>query len=241
MAQNDQGQYLDNSGNVMTNGRRYDFQDYIFRTAVGTNQYLSLSGGANDTRYYISGSHRNNEGIVDGSNYQRSTARLNLDQVITNWANLSTNMSYTHSQSQEVPNGGLNASYGALTGFIFGPNTVDPRPDPQTGEYPNNTALANPLEVINRYDFENEVNRIIGSAKLSLTPFKGFSVDHTLGLDTYSQVGTAFIPSGTSAPGLSTGFGRRSEREFLQLNNDLRIRYQTDLASWLTSTSLLGG
>ena len=241
MAQNDQGQYLDNSGNVMQDGRRYDFQDYIFRTAVGSNQFLSLSGGANDTRYYISGSHRNNEGIVDGSNYQRSTARLNLDQVITNWANLSTNMSYTHSQSQEVPNGGLNASYGALTGFIFGPNTVDPRPDPTTGEYPNNVSQANPLEVINRYDFENEVNRVIGSAKLSLTPFKGFSVDHTLGLDTYSQVGTAFIPSGTSAPGLSTGFGRRSEREFLQLNNDLRIRYQTDLASWLSSTSLLGG
>ncbi len=240
MAQNEQGQYLDNSGNVMTDGRRYDFQDYIFRTATGTNQYLSISGGSNETRYYISGSHRNNEGIVKGANYQRSTVRLNLDQGLTNWANLATNLSYTHSNSQEIPNGGLNASYGALTGFIFGPNTVDPRPNAQ-GEYPNNTALANPLEVINKYDFKNEINRVIGSAKLTLTPFKGFSVDHTLGVDTYSQVGTAFIPPGTSAPGLSTGFGRRSERQFMQLNNDLRIRYQTDLTSWLSSTSLLGG
>jgi len=240
MAQNENGEYLDNSGNVMS-GKRYDFQDYIFRTAVGTNQFLSISGGANDTRYYISGSHKNNEGIVDGSNYQRSTARLNLDQVLTNWANLSTSLSYSHSNNQQVPNGGLNASYGALTGFIFGPNTVNPEPDPQTGEYPNNTILANPLEVIDAYDFENEVNRVIGSAKLTLTPYKGLSIDHTLGLDTYSQVGTAFIPAGTSAPGLSTGFGRRSEREFFQLNNDLRISYQTDLKPWLNSSSLLGG
>ncbi|PAU94126.1 hypothetical protein CK503_07895 [Aliifodinibius salipaludis] len=240
MAQNENGDYLDNSGNVMS-GKRYDFQDYIFRTAVGTNQFLSISGGANDTRYYISGSHKNNEGIVDGSNYQRSTARLNLDQVLTNWANLSTSLSYSHSNNQQIPNGGLNASYGALTGFIFGPNTVNPEPDPQTGEYPNNTNLANPLEVIDTYDFQNEVNRVIGSAKLSLTPHEGLSIDHTLGLDTYSQVGTAFIPPGTSAPGLSTGFGRRSERAFFQLNNDLRISYQTDIKPWLNSSTLFGG
>ncbi|MEL7832660.1 SusC/RagA family TonB-linked outer membrane protein [Fodinibius sp. Rm-B-1B1-1] len=240
MAQNENGEYLDNSGNVMS-GKRYDFQDYIFRTAVGTNQFLSISGGANDTRYYISGSHKNNEGIVDGSNYQRSTARLNLDQVLTNWANLSTSLSYSHSNNQQIPNGGLNASYGALTGFIFGPNTFNPKPDPETGEYPNNTVLANPLEVIDTYDFQNEVNRVIGNAKLSLTPHKGLSIDHTLGLDTYSQVGTAFIPAGTSAPGLSTGFGRRSERAFFQLNNDLRISYQTDIKPWLNSSTLFGG
>ncbi|MDZ7681292.1 MAG: hypothetical protein U5J63_06135 [Fodinibius sp.] len=66
-------------------------------------------------------------------------------------------------------------------------------------------------------------------------------MDHTLGIDTYSQVATAFIPSGTSAPGLSFGFGRRSEREFFQINNDLNLRYQKALTPSLQSTSLLGG
>jgi len=135
----------------------------------------------------------------------------------------------------------LNSSYGALTGFIFGPNTFDPRPDPVSGEFPNNTALANPLEVIERYDFNQEVNRVLGSAKLTLTPMDGLSIDHTIGVDSYSQVATAFIPAGTSAPGLTQGFGRRSEREFFQINNDLNIRYQRSLTPSIESTSLVGG
>lgn len=240
MAMNDQGQFLDNSGNVL-DGQRYDFQDFIFRTAVGTDQYLSISGGSGDTRYFMSGSYKSNEGIVKASNFKRATTRLNLDQVLNNWANISVNINYSNSRSDEVPNGGLNSSYGALTGFIFGPNTVDPRPDPESGEFPNNTILANPLEVINRYDFNQEVNRVLGSAVLTLTPVDGLSIDHTLGIDSYSQVATAFIPSGTSAPGLTSGFGRRSEREFFQINNDLNIRYQRSLTSNIESTSLLGG
>jgi TonB-linked SusC/RagA family outer membrane protein len=240
MAMNEQGQFLDNSGDVL-DGERYDFQDFIFRTAVGTDQYLSISGGSGDTRYFLSGSYKSNEGIVEASNFKRATTRLNLDQVLNNWANISVNLNYSNSRSNEVPNGGLNASYGALTGFIFGPNTVDPRPDPVSGEFPNNTILANPLEVINRYDFNQEVNRVLGSAVLTLTPVDGLSIDHTLGIDTYSQVATAFIPAGTSAPGLTRGFGRRSEREFFQINNDLNIRYQRSITPSIESTSLVGG
>jgi len=240
MAKNEQGQFLDNSGDIL-DGERLDFQDFIFRTAVGTEQYLSISGGSEDTRYFMSGSYKDNEGIVEGADFRRGTTRLNLDQGLTNWASVSLNLSYTNSRSQEVPNGGLNASYGALTGFIFGPNTVDPRPDPETGEFPNNTVLANPLEVIDSYDFEQEVNRVLGSAKLTLTPLEGLSIDHTLGIDSYSQVATAFIPPGTSAPGFATGFGRRSEREFFQMNNDLNVRYQRMLTPSIQSTSLVGG
>ncbi|MDZ7681291.1 MAG: hypothetical protein U5J63_06130 [Fodinibius sp.] len=118
MAMNENGDFLDNSGNVL-DGRRYDFQDFIFRTAVGSEQYLSIGGGLGDTRYFMSGSYKSNEGIIEAANFKRGTARLNIDQVLANWANISVNLNYTNSRSNEVPNGGLNSSYGALTGFIF--------------------------------------------------------------------------------------------------------------------------
>ena len=34
---------------------RYDYQDYIFRTAVGTDNNVSVSGGTDKTKYYLSG------------------------------------------------------------------------------------------------------------------------------------------------------------------------------------------
>ncbi|MGD8426463.1 MAG: TonB-dependent receptor [Balneolaceae bacterium] len=229
---------FDAAGNPV---ERYDFQDYIFRTAQGTNQYLSISGGQSGTRYFVSGSYFNNEGIVKGSRFQRGTGKVTLDQDLTNWASISIGANYSYAFSNEIPNGGLADNYGALTGFIFGPNTYDPRPDPVTGEYPKDGILANPVEVIDKYDVNQKVNRIIANSKLLLTPYDGLSIDYTLGLDTYNQTATFFIPVGTSAPGLGNGYARRGERANLQLNNDLNIRYQTMINEDLESTSLLGG
>lgn len=232
---------VNNDGTPNPDIERFDFQDFIFRTAVGTDQSLSISGGSEDTRYFISGSYLSNEGIVKGNDFKRITTRLNLDQTLTNWANLSIGLNYSNSSSVEIPNGGLNSSFGALTGFIFGPNTFDPRPDPETGDFPQVSILANPLEVIDKYDFTQNTNRIIGSAKLTLLPFDDISVDYTIGLDTYDQASRAFIPSGTTAPGLATGYGRRAERGFLQLNNDANIRYNSFLADDLEITAVVGG
>jgi TonB-linked SusC/RagA family outer membrane protein len=234
---------VDNRGNKNPDGsdvKRYDWQDLIFRTATGVEQYFSVSGGSGDTRYFASGSHLGNQGVVRGSFFRRLNGRARVEQVLKDWASLSVVANYTYSTSQEVPNGGLASNYGALTGFIFGPNTFDPRPDPETGQYPNKGILANPVEVIDRYDFQQRINRFIGGAQLNLTPLRGLGIDYSLGVDSYTQNATAFIPIGTSAPGLSQGFSRRAVRDFLQINNDLNVRYQKTLSDQVKSTTLVG-
>ncbi len=227
-------------GDSLVPAQRYDWQDYIFETSPGTEHYLSVSGGTPTTSYFASGSYFANGGIVSNSSFKRVSARLRVDQILNTWANLTLSGNYIYSWSHEIPNGGLASNYGALTGFIFGPNTMDIKPDPVTGKYPK-PILANPLEVIERFDFNQRVNRFIGNARLMLTPFKGWSMDYTLGIDTYNQDATAFIPIGTTAPGLANGFSRHATHGVLQLNNDLNIRYQTMLGSSLSSTTLVGG
>ena len=34
---------------------RYDYNDYIFRTGIGTDNNVSVSGGKDKTKYYTSG------------------------------------------------------------------------------------------------------------------------------------------------------------------------------------------
>ncbi len=246
MAQNAEGEFLGNDGEPLPDeadsspGRRYDFQDFIFQRAYGTEQYLSASGGNAATQYYVSGTHFANEGIVEGNLFRRLNGRVNLTQRLAGWANLSAKANFTRSTSQDVPNGGLQASYGALTGFIFGPNTYDPRAN-EEGVFPDRGILANPLEVINDYDFGQETRRFLGNAQLTLTPVDGLNVNYLFGLDTYEQTGTAFIPKGATANSVGTGFARRSERNSLQLNNDLNVSYEADLSPQISSTTLVGG
>jgi TonB-linked SusC/RagA family outer membrane protein len=221
---------------------RYDYQDFIFSRAYGTENNISVTGGSAGTQYFFSGSYLGNEGIVNGASYQRMGGRARLDQTLTDWARVSVGANYTYSQSHEVPNGGINEAYGVLTGFIFSPNTVDPRFNPITGTYPRPSPInrTNPVEAIDLFDFRQQTSRFIGDFQLNMTPWRRLGVDYTLGFDTYGQSGTGFIPSGTSAALYPLGLARRGNRDFLQVNNDLNIRYQTNVLSRVQSTTVAG-
>ena len=154
-------------------------------------------------------------------------------------------ISYSLSGSKELPNGGINEAYGALTGFIFGNNFVNPNPDPVSGVYPSlapaGLLRTNPLEAINRFDFTQQTSRFIGDLQLSLTPVKNLSINYTLGYDNSTQLATGFIPVGNTSPANNTGFARRADRIALLVNNDLNISYRAKLGSKFETTTAIGG
>ena len=235
---------VDNRGNKNPDGsdvQRFDHQDFIFRRAAGMEHYASVSGGSGNTRYFASGSYLADQGVVENTLFRRISGRTRIDQELSNWATLSVGGNFVFSKSNDIPNGGLNSNYGALTGFIFGPNTYNLTPDPATGAYPSDGVLANPLEVIDQYDFTQEITRYIGNAQINATPLSGLSIDYTLGVDAYDQTAIAFIPAGTSAPGLANGLSRRAVFDFLQLNNDINLIYQRHIFPRLQSTTRIGG
>jgi len=221
---------------------RFDLQDEIFDTGFGTETNVSMSGGDNDTKYFISGGYLNNEGIVRGSNFERFGGRLNLDQTITDWLSFSGGLNYTQSQSQDVPNGGLNAAYGAITGFLFAQNSIDPAPD-ENGVYPVTSLLVprtNPAEAGDRFDFRQKTNRTITNLGLTATPMQNLVLKYTFGMDYYNQSATGFIPVGNTSPE-ADGFATRNDANVFQYNSDLTANYQADLSDQIKSTTVVGG
>jgi TonB-linked SusC/RagA family outer membrane protein len=229
---------FDADGNPVT---RYDQQDLIFHTGIGTEHNASLSGGSEASRYYLSAGYVNDNGIVRASNFTRASARVRLDQTLSSWASLSVGGAFNFSRDQDIPNGGLGSLYGAIDGFLFGPNTYDARPD-ANGNYSHDGSYANPAEVIDKYDFAQKTNRFIGDAHLTLTPIDGLKMEYTLGYDGYDQRATAFIPRGTGTPGIyALGYSQQGSRDFTQVNNDVNINYSRQLRPWLHSTTAIGG
>lgn len=225
--------------------QRFDYQDQIFKTAIGTENNISVSGGSSGTQYYLSGSFLDNKGIVENSKFNRSGARLRLEQTLANWAKVSFGANYVLSTSREIPNGGINEAYGALTGFIFSNNFINPQPDPVTGIYPSTAPTSilrrtNPLEAINRFDFRQRTNRFIGDFQLTLTPLDGLVVNYVLGYDNSTQLATGYIPVRNTTPSYDSGFSRRADQTTYQLNNDLNISYKRKFTSWLESTTGFG-
>ena len=64
-------------------GAGTDWQDAIFRDGSVRNFDVSFSGGDENTRYYLSGNVLRNEGLIIGTNMNRGSFRLNLDQNVS--------------------------------------------------------------------------------------------------------------------------------------------------------------
>jgi TonB-dependent starch-binding outer membrane protein SusC len=226
---------------------RYDYQDDIFRNALGTENNIAVSGGTSQTKYYASIGNLTNQGIIRGTSFNRSGLRMNIDQKVGKYVSLTAGANYTYSLSKEIPNGGINSDYGALTGFIFANNFIDPNKDPITGIYPSVTTNAlgvkrtNPLEAINLFDFNQRTNRFIGNVGIKIKPINNLTVDYTFGIDTYNQAATAFIPFNNTTASFTNGLSRRSDANVMQLNNDFSATYRTKLNSNINSATVVGG
>ena len=221
---------------------RFNYQDDIFGTGLGTDNNVSVSGGTDKTKYFFSGSYLNNEGLVNGTDFERFSGRLNLDQQLTDWLTVGFGLNYARSGSSDIPNGGIASSYGAITGFLFADNQIDPRPD-EDGVYPVVSPLvprSNPLEAVTRFDFGSRTNRTISSLNLTAVPVENLTIKYVLGVDYANSSATGFIPIGNTSPE-GQGYSRRSDANTLQYNSDLTASYATDLSDNITSTTVVGG
>nr|WP_321411855.1 SusC/RagA family TonB-linked outer membrane protein [uncultured Allomuricauda sp.] len=221
---------------------RYNLQDAFLNSGFGVENYLSMTGGSEKTSYYLSASHLDNEGIVKNTNFKRYGFKANITQKAADWLDITGGFNYVRSVSKDVPNGGINNAYGAITGFVFSDNSIDPKPN-DSGVYPVTSPAVprtNPAEAVDRFDFGQKTNRFITSLAFNANFNDHLSAKYTLGMDYYNQSATAYIPIGNTSPN-PDGYARRSDLNNFQYNSDLNLTYETDLSSAISSTSTLGG
>jgi len=223
---------------------RYDFQDEVFQTAARGSANLSISGGDLTTKYFVSGSWVDQEGIIKSQEYIKQSIRFNLDKIFTNWFTASLSTNYIHSINHMVANGGAyNNGFGVLTAITNCTNTYNYAPD-ANGIYPlagyNPANRANPLDVINNWKAPEEINRYIGGLRLMFEPIKGLSAQYRFGYDTYTQNDKYYIPRVSSQTLYPNGYSMNATLTSLALNSNVDVVYNTDVTSYLKSTSAAG-
>ncbi|WP_411031372.1 SusC/RagA family TonB-linked outer membrane protein [Spongiimicrobium sp. 3-5] len=72
-----------------------DWQDQAFQNSYVRDINLSVSGGNEKTKSFISGSYNDTQGIVRGNNLERISVRTNIDHKVNNWLDVGLNMGYT--------------------------------------------------------------------------------------------------------------------------------------------------
>ncbi len=231
---------------------RYDYNDYIFHTGLGTDNNVSVSGGRDKTKYYVSGSYFFNQGIIKNTDFRRFSFRSNVDQEINDKLSFSLGLNYINSASNEKPDG--NSFFSPLNSINIIGNFHDLWTRDANGNIQaiGERQRTNPVSVIEDIKQRQETSRILANTSLKWKPFRNFSIDYTLGIDNYSQdgktlippfayaVNTAFYGGGTSLDPAQNGYASTANNNYFQINNEINGTYNANITDKLASTTQIG-
>ncbi|GAB3507819.1 TonB-dependent receptor [Emticicia fontis] len=154
-----------------------DWYGQILRNAFMQNHNLSLSGGSDKSKHYLSLGYLGDEGIVIKNNFRRFTARLNDDFQLHEKLKVGMATSFSNSRDQNV---NLNSAYNnAYRAAPIIPAMVD-------GKYGNTSLyqnVGNAILDINNNDDYTVLNRLQSSAYLEFNPIKSLTFRSSIGGD----------------------------------------------------------
>ncbi|MEG0695570.1 MAG: SusC/RagA family TonB-linked outer membrane protein, partial [Algoriella sp.] len=180
-------------------GGNTDWQDVLFRSATSQNHAFSFSKKTNTGSYYASISHMDQDGIIETSNFRRTTARLNAEESFLDDQRLKVKFNLTASDIREtgLPNGSNAGSDGQLVIHALMANPTRSVFD-KNGDYTNFNMNAhyNPMYLLSKYNDHTNTFRVLGNVEATLRILPGLNYKLNYGIDrSTSERNTTMYPN----------------------------------------------
>lgn len=155
------------------------WQDEITQTASIQNHNLSIAGGNENTRYYLSGTYLEEEGILKTSSYKRYSFRANVDTKITELISMGFELSPSYSKRRLA--GSNMVSLVKYPPFVS-PNMIDGK-YPRTYDYipSGHSGQASPYVYLHGTENYQNIFTNIGRAFVQLDLLEGLNLRSSVG------------------------------------------------------------
>ncbi|WP_245855298.1 SusC/RagA family TonB-linked outer membrane protein [Hymenobacter mucosus] len=161
-----------------------NWADEVLRTAPISNYGLTFSGGSDQNRYRVALNYFDQEGTIIGSGYKRASARVSLDNKLSEKIRMGTSIGLSSSINNRINND--NSIYGVLTTSRL--YAADLPIYNANGTYYKVGSLENPVAAANEPYIKSVNNRLIGSQYTEFELIKNLRYRATFGLDfTYGR------------------------------------------------------
>ena len=218
------------------NGKLVDtnWYDIIYRTGVATNHSVSISGGNENTKYFLSAGQLEQEGMFVNNDFRRQTGRFTLDQKVTSWLTLGGTFNYTNSRNNGISTGSVagstfDSSGAARLAFAQAPNvgpfnndgTYNLAPT-QIGQGNNLTPLQwpNVKYILDNNKISNQNDHFISNFYVGLKLAKGLNFKSLYGIDNLLVENKDFLGplngNGQQFIGVATNTMNRYSRKSIQ-------------------------
>jgi len=171
-------------------GKGTDWQDEAFQHAPVQNHQLSLTGGSQKTRYAVSGSYFGQDGIIKNTNFERLSARINLDTKPTDRLTVGLTLTASKTHSDVAPTSIVSA---LLT--MPAVATVYEEDGSYTLRNPFENIFSNPIASLNEQTNKTSNGRLLGTAFAEYALLDGLSFKVLFGTDVNNTKDENYIPS----------------------------------------------
>jgi TonB-linked SusC/RagA family outer membrane protein len=182
-----------------------NWEEQAFQQARVGAVDVSASGGSERTRYYISGSFNNQDGILVGNNFDRISGRINLDQDLSDRFKIGVNVFLARTNTGRVPEDNDFSTPMQIVALA----PITPIRDTTGRLYDRpTTTYYNPLIDVENGEYKSFSYRNIGSAFAQYNLTKNLFLRTEFGLDMLNQNDEEFYGSRTINGAATNGFGR---------------------------------
>jgi TonB-linked SusC/RagA family outer membrane protein len=226
-----------------------DWQDVIFRSAMVQTHNLSVSGGSDNSSYYISGNFFDQDGIIEKSNFKRYSLRVNLEVDLNERTRIGLNLAPSYVVSDKVPAG---SPYFArppgivYSGIVHAPFIEPYNPDGSINQLNNQsyvltpegqttsfTSASNPLAIIEAVDDQLNQNRTFGNIFAEYDLMDNLTFKSYFGVDINNYKRNFYRASSLLYRTAKTGetFGQTASSESLSWVAEQTLNYSKEIGS----------
>ncbi len=213
-----------------------DWQDEVMRQAPIQNYELSVSGGKERTRFFVSGRYFDQQGVLLGTDYQKFNGRVNLDHNLNDFISMGARMSVNYSINNRVR--GDQSINGVLPNAVSKPPVYAVRD--QYGNYLQEGFWDNPVAIGNEVTNVANAFRNLSNvfAEVKLLPELRFK--HQWGIDIYNLRERRFEPSVVKSAAETNGYAEDASSEVLKVTQQSTLNYITSINENHSFNVLLG-
>ncbi len=223
-----------------------NWQEEIYRTALTTDNNLSLTGAIKGIPFRASANYLGQQGILKRSDMDRISGSLGLSPVVLDdKLKIDVNLKMTNVKNFFANTGAIGtAVYFDPTQNIEGNQWdgyfewLDP-----TTQKPNTLAPRNPLALLNTRDDESTVNRLIGNVQLDYRFhfLPDLRANLNVGMDKSNSEGDIFVPATASQAftrnGVVASYAQEKQNQLLEFY----LNYSKEIAAIKSRVELMGG
>ena len=179
-------------------GKGTDWLSLVTRDGMVQQNNLSLRGGTQSTKYFLSGNLFDQDGIVKNSGLKRSTLHFSIDQKLTDYVTFGMNMTKSRIKNQNSQLGGDQFENSGIIRSAIQQNPSVLAID-ELGNYPlnpDNAQEPNPYSLLTISD-EGVIDRTLTNFYAEIKPLKGLTARFQAGFDQGNTSRNTYLPRTT--------------------------------------------